>query len=583
MALLLVFAFVAGAGTAITPCVLPVLPALLSATASGGRRRPLGTVVGLTLTHTIAIVALATLIDGVGLAGGLARTVAIAVLAVFGVSLLIRALGDRIEGALARLTRFGPRTPANGGDGFRSGLLIGGALGFLYAPCAGPVLAAVVSVSAAQGASAEIVAVAIAYGFGSGMVLLALALGGRRLTERIRALGRGPALQRALGVVMIATAVAMTADLDVRFQTALANDFPDLITNPTKALEQSGAVERRLADLRGESRFDSRREPAPGPAADLPALGAAPEFIDTQRWFNTRGGLTLTLAGLRGRVVLIDFWTYTCINCSRTLPYLKAWDDRYRKRGLSIVGVHTPEFQFEKDADNVGDAIAQNGLRYPVAQDNDYGTWTAWGNQYWPAKYLIDASGQVRYTHFGEGDYAETERAIRALLEEAGQRRLGADAHARVETAARDVRTPETYLGFERAKAFLPKRPKPGVSRFPGVAGELPPNRFAFRGGWSVGRERATSLSGASLRARFIAGRVFLVLGPSPRGDGGRMRVFLDGRPIPDTLAGADVRGSYVDVRAERLYRLVALPRTGEHELRLEFDPGISAYAFTFG
>ena len=187
-------------------------------------------------------------------------------------------------------------------------------------------------------------------------------------------------------------------------------------------------------------------------------LGEAPEFTDNQRWFNT-GDRALTLSGLRGRVVLIDFWTYTCINCIRTLPVLRAWHERYRGRGLSIVGVHTPEFDFEKDAGNVERAIRQNDLRYAVAQDNEFGTWNAWGNQYWPAKYLIDSRGRVRYAHFGEGSYGETEAAIRSLLQEAGAKRLGSQVRVRAETAARSVSTPETYLGSERAKGFLPGEP----------------------------------------------------------------------------------------------------------------------------
>ncbi len=427
MALLILFALIAGAATAITPCVLPVLPALLSASAAGGRRRPLGIVLGLTVTFTITIVALATVIDGVGLADGATRTFAILVLLGFGVVLLVPAVAAWVEAPLSRLARFGPKS---GGEGFFSGVLVGGALGFVYAPCAGPILAAVVSVSASQGATAEIVAIAVAYGAGSAFVLLLLALGGRRIGERIRRAGRGPALTRVMGAVMVLTAVAMAADLDVRFQTALANDFPSVLVNPTRAIEDSDAVERRLADLRGAPRFDSGEAPATGPhgaspAVAYPDLGVAPDFTGNDMWFNTPGGKALSLSDLRGKVVLVDFWTYTCINCIRTFPHLRAWDARYRDKGLAIVGVHTPEFAFEREAGNVKQAIAQNDLRYPVAQDNEYGTWNAWGNQYWPAKYLIDAEGHVRYTHFGEGNDRQTEEAIRALLAESGRRGAG--------------------------------------------------------------------------------------------------------------------------------------------------------------
>ena len=585
MTLLILFAIVAGAGTALTPCVLPVLPALLSASAAGGHRRPLGIVLGLVVTHTIAIVALATIIDGVGLADGAVRTIAVCVLLVFGVAMLWPALGDRIERPLSRLARFGPK---GAGEGFWSGLAVGGALGFVYAPCAGPILAAVVSVGATQGASAEIVAVALGYGVGSGVVLLLLAHGGRRATERLRGLGRGPALQRTLGAVMVVTAAAVAADLDVRFQTALASDFPSVLVNPTRSLERSGVVEDRLADLRGRPRFDldsersSRAGAAPvRGAAGLRDLGRAPEFARGERWFGTPGGRPLSLRSLRGRVVLIDFWTYTCINCLRTLPYLRAWHARYRREGLTVVGVHTPEFSFERDAGNVRRAIALNGLRYPVVQDNAYGTWTAWGNQYWPAKYLVDARGRVRYTHFGEGGYRDTEEAIRALLAEAGEKRLGGFARARAETADPGVQTPETYLGSARAHAFLPGPPADGTHRYPGVR-DLPPSHFALGGVWRTARESSTAVSGATLEARFAAKKVFLVLssaGRRPR----RVRVLVDGRPAAPGVAGEDVQGGTATIAGERLYRLVSLPEAGEHRLTLRFPAGVTGYAFTFG
>jgi cytochrome c biogenesis protein CcdA/thiol-disulfide isomerase/thioredoxin len=576
VALLVLFAFVAGAGTALTPCVLPVLPALLASAGSAGRRRPLGVICGLVTTFTIAIVALASVIDGVGLPDGTVRTIAVVVLAGFGISLLVPALAARVETPLTRLARFGPRRR---GEGFWSGLVVGAGLGFVYAPCAGPILAAVVSVSATGGASGELVAVALGYAAGSALVLLLLAYGGRRVLDRLRAAGRGPAVQRTLGAVMVATALAVATDLDVRFQTALANDFPELLTNPTRALERSDAVEDRLARLRGRARF---AESAHGGErqAGLPVLGRAPDFTGNQRWFNTRAAAPLEVRGLRGKVVLIDFWTYTCINCIRTLPYLRAWDERYRRRGLAIVGVHTPEFAFERDAANVERAIAQNRLRYPVAQDNEFATWNAWGNQYWPAKYLIDARGRVRYAHFGEGAYEETESAIRALLAEAGAARLGETARARVETAASDLATPETYLGYERAQRFVPPL-RPGVARYPG-AEELAPVQFALAGTWDVSDESATAVRSARIEARVTARKVFLVLGTSD-GRPRQVQVLLDGRPIEAGEAGADVSGGRVTVREERLYRLVALDDVEDRRLTLRLAPGVTGYAFTFG
>jgi cytochrome c biogenesis protein CcdA/thiol-disulfide isomerase/thioredoxin len=584
MGLLMLFAAIAGAATAVTPCVLPVLPALLSASAIGGRRRPIGIVTGLAVTFTITIAGLASVIDGVGVADSAARKVAIAVLLAAGLALLVPAFGDRIEAPLSRLARFGPRSR---GTGFWSGLVVGGALGFLYAPCAGPILAAVVSVGVTQGSSVRIFALAASYALGSAAVLLLLALGGRRLADRVRSAARGPALQRAVGALLLATAVLMAADLDVRFQTALARHFPSFIVNPTKSLETSHAVETRLADVRGRSRFDSRgAAPALASASrmpsNLPMLGEAPDFTQNQRWFNTPGGRPLTLRALRGRVVLVDFWTYTCINCIRTLPYVEGWHDRYKNQRLVVVGVHTPEFGFEKDAGNVGAAIRQNGLHYAVAQDNDYGTWNAWGNQYWPAKYLIDAKGQVRYTHFGEGDYGKTETAIRSLLAEASRTPLGRRVRAHVEVPSAQVQTPETYLAYDRAQNVLPSAPRPGIHRYKPFDGRLPLNHLTFGGTWRFGKEAATAAARSSLKLDFAARRVFLVLGSrgaAPR----RLHVRLDGRPLPQRLAGADVRDGAATIRGQRLYRLVDLKQVARHELELRPDPGISGYAFTFG
>ena len=251
-------------------------------------------------------------------------------------------------------------------------------------------------------------------------------------------------------------------------------------------------------------------------------VAAAPEFTDTQEWFNTDGKeLSIEELTAEGKVVLIDFWTYTCINCIRTLPYLKAWDEKYRDEGLEIVGVHAPEFPFEREADNVRAAIEQNGLEYPVVQDNQLGTWNAFQNQYWPAKYLIDAEGRIRYIHFGEGEYETTEEAIRSLLAEAGDERLGAPTAAKGERAAAGLGTPETYLGAARAQGYINGRWPTGINDF-GLAGDriieaLPPNGFAFQGRWRNSTDDATALEGARLDASYKARRVFLVLGSPGR------------------------------------------------------------------
>lgn len=573
MVLLLLFALVAGAATAISPCVLPVLPAVLSAGATGGRRRPLGVVTGLTITYTIAVVALASLVKGVGLAAGASRTLAVVVLLAFGLALLVPRVAERLERPLARLSRLGPRSA---GTGFWSGLGVGGALGFVYAPCAGPILAAVISVSATRGTSLQLVAMAFAYAAGSAVVLFALSLGGRRLVRRV---GRGPRVQQAMGAVLVLTAVAMVAQLDVSLETALARNLPGFVINPTRGLEHSRAVESRLGSLRGHQKFAAAES---APASDLPRLGAAPDFTGTQRWFNTPAGRALTLPSLRGRVVLIDFWTYTCINCLRTLPFVRALDERYRSAGLTIVGVHTPEFPFERKAGNVQNAIARNGLHYPVVQDNEYGTWQAYGNQYWPAEYLIDGTGQVRSTEFGEGGSRKTEASVRALLLEAGARKLPPPVTTQPEAASARLATPETYLGAKRSERMVPRPLRPGTHRYPGFPGRLPLSRLALSGTWGVSDDAAEAGRGAGLDLSFQARKVYLVLSSA----GGRSRpvhLTLDGRPVRAREQGADTRGGTVRVTSQRLYELLDLPGVERHRLSLRPAPGVSAYAFTFG
>jgi len=579
MLLLMLFAAVAGAGTAITPCVLPVVPALLSASALGGRRRPLGIVLGLAITFTVAIVALAQLVRGVGLASGAARDLAIAVLIAFGVVLLVPGLAARVQAPLSRLARFGPRTR---GEGFWSGLGVGAALGFVCAPCAGPILAAVTSVSASTGPTLRVLLVALAYSAGLAGVMLLYGFGGRAIVGRIRRLGRGFGVERALGCVLLATGVLMALNLDVRFEEALARDgsLPAILVDPTRALENSGAVQNRLASLRPESRFELAAKRA---RVMLPDLGPAPEFTGTEQWFNTPGDRPLSLDGLRGHVVLVDFWTYTCINCIRTLPFVEGLYAHYHRYGLDVVGVETPEFTFEQEASNVRQAIRADGLTYPVVQDNRYGTWNAYQNQYWPAEYLIDARGHVRHTQFGEGNYGEDERDVRALLKTAGARNLPPPMTARAIIPSAQIGTPETYLDPQRAQGFVVPLRR-GVRRY-AAPGDLGLNQWALGGLWEVGAQWVSPAGRglATVEGAVQARDVYLVM-TSTRGAPRRGRVLLGGKPIPPRLRGADVGpGGWFTVRAQRLYNLVRLPRDATFLLRVELPPGVRAYDFTFG
>jgi cytochrome c biogenesis protein CcdA/thiol-disulfide isomerase/thioredoxin len=585
MALLILFGFVAGGATALSPCVLPVLPIALSAGATGGRRRPLGIVAGLAVSFTFATVALVYVISALGLPNDLLRKLAIVVLLGFGIVLLIPSLAARLEAWISQFASRAGVARARG-DGFWSGTAVGASLGLVYAPCAGPILAGVITVSASQSFSSGRLAVALSYGIGSAAVLYFLMLGGRRVLAPLAR--RGAGLQIAMGAVMVVVALAMLRNYDIRFQNTIASDLPSFLVNPSEGLEETAAAQSALADVRGASAHGIGAAAASGavaasgngPGSGLPVLGVAPDFVGNQQWFNTPGERPLTLAGLRGRVVLVDFWTYSCINCIRTFPYLKAWDRRYRRDGLTIVGVHTPEFPFEREAGNVETAIAENGIRYPVAQDNEQATWNAYGNQYWPAEYFIDAQGRVRYVHFGEGEYGEKEKVIRELLAEAGSKVPGKETHVNAIEPSATLTTPETYLGAARAERFTNAMLSPGLHDF-SAPQSLPPNEFAYRGKWRIAFDSATAASHASLDLDFGARRVYLVLG-SP-GHSRRMRVLLDGRPIAAAAAGADVRQGIVSVTGHRLYDLVDLPRVGNRVLTLKPEAGVEGYAFTFG
>jgi len=595
MALLILFGFVAGAATALSPCVLPVLPIALSAGATGGRRRPLGIVAGLAVSFTFATVALVYVISALGLPDDLLRKLAIFILLAFGISLMIPPVAARLEAWLSRFAGIAGGPRSGGGDGFWSGVAVGGSLGFVYAPCAGPILAGVITVSASQSFNTGRLAVALSYGLGSAVVLYFLMLGGRRVIAPLAR--RGTGFQVAMGAVMVVVALAMLGNYDVKFQNRIASSLPSFLVNPSKSLEDTSAARKALADVRGGSGGalgEASAEAAvtgssaagggngggaKGGGSGLPVIGKAPEFTDTQHWFNTPGDEPLTLKSLRGRVVLVDFWTYSCINCLRTLPYLTAWDRRYRGDGLTIVGIHSPEFPFEKDAGNVEEAIQRNGIEYPVAQDNDLTNFTDYGTEYWPAEYFIDSRGRVRYVHFGEGEYGEKEKIIRELLAEAGHSVGAGESGAKGIEASAGVTTPESYLGSLRAQRFVNGPIAAGSHDF-GSPGAPPTDELAYSGRWKVEPESATAQGGA-LELSFGARRVYLVLG-SP-GESRRVRVLLDGKPIPAGLAGSDVHNGVVTVTGQRLYDLVELPKVEDRTLRLVPEAGVMGYAFTFG
>jgi len=545
----MVIGLLAGAITAISPCVLPVLPILLAGSATGPPRRPYAIVAGLVASFTVFTLFAAALLDALGLPDDFLRNLALVLLFLLAATLVFPRFGELVTRPLSRVAR---RPAGDLGGGF----LLGASLGLVFVPCAGPVLAAVAVIAAQREVGVDGFVLTLAYAVGAGLPMLAVAVAGQRALTRTKAVqARAAAVRRGLGVVIGAAALAIALDFDRPFQTSI----PGYTAELQEQVEESASAERAIERVTG--RAPVRERP------DLVDLGAAPDFVGISRWFNTPGEKPLSLARLRGKVVLVDIWTYSCINCLRTLPHLKGWYERYRGSGFEIVGVHSPEFAFERVPDNVEDAVRGLEIEYPVALDNDFATWNAYDNQYWPAKYLIDRDGRVRYFHFGEGEYKQTEEHIRTLLAERGGR-LPARAAPAGDSTPRALITPELYLGYERATRFVGSAMlAPDRARRYELPVSLPESSFAYGGRWRVEGERVVAAGrDASLLLRFRAAKVHLVLG-------GRGRVEVDFQRRKRTIR----------VARDRLYTLVELPRVRDGLLTLRFTPGVAAYAFTFG
>ena len=539
MAVLLGVGFLAGLITALSPCVLPVLPILLAGGATGGRRRPYAIVAGIVVGFTAFTLSAAALLDRVGLPDDFLRNAAIVLLFLVAATLFSRRLAFLVERPFLFLTR--RRVGAESG-----GLVLGLGLGLVFVPCAGPVLAAV-SVLAANGeVGFRTVLLTLSYALGAAVPMLAIALGGRKAASRLRARWLRP----ALGGLVAAGAVAIALGVD----RDLATRVPGYTEAVQDRVERSASAERELAKLGQQAR----------PAAEerLADYGPAPELAGIAEWVNSR---PLTLAGLRGKVVVLDFWTYSCINCLRTLPYLKAWDKAYRADGLVIVGVHSPEFAFERVPANVRREVRSLGIRYPVALDNGFETWNAFGNRYWPAKYFLDRTGHVRFAHFGEGEYERSEQVIRQLLGETSARMVSVEESR--EPSFSEI-TPESYLGYLRLDRYAGSPIRPDEeARYRFQLTELEPDHLAYAGRWLIERERAVAVADARLRLRFRARDVHLVM--TGRGP---VEVRLDGRLVRT-----------VRVAGDRLYTLLRLDEIRDGLLELRFAPGVAGYAFTFG
>jgi len=529
---------------------------------------------GFILSFTFFTLFLATIVKLLGIPSPTLRVLSIIIVFGFGLSLLIPQFQAWTERIFGKLTALAPKK--NTEAGFFGGLILGLSIGLLWTPCVGPILASVIALAATSVVTINTFLITLAYSLGTSIPMLLIIIGGRKLLTRTPWFTNNTqSIQKVFGIIMICVAFAMFFNVDQMFQTYILTTFPSYGTGLTK-IEEYKPISNALLTLRNNVAKQKR--------TTIPSLlsamkPSAPDFIAGGQWFNSK---PLTLASLRGKVVLIDFWTYTCINCIRTLPYTESWYKKYADKGFVVVGVHTPEFEFEKDSSNVKQAISNFGITYPVMQDNNYATWNAYNNQYWPAEYFIDADGKIRFTHFGEGNFDESEQRIQQLLTEAGATVSGIKIQN--STYSIDALTPETYVGLARMERFSsPENISVDTKVRYTTPKTLVQDQFALDGLWTVSQENAKPEVGAKLNFAFNAKDVYLVM--KPKGTSlGKIAIYLDGKGITSDVAGEDVINGTVTVGSDRLYRLVKLPKGSAHLLQIIFlDANIEVYAFTFG
>lgn len=584
--LLLVLAYLGGVLTILSPCILPVLPFVFARSDRPFLRSGLPLLIGMALMFAVVASLAAVSSQWVAQANQIGRWIALVVMAVFALALLWPALADRL---LSPFQRLGARLSASadaasdaGRGGVGTSLLIGIATGLLWAPCAGPILGLILTGAALQGASVGTSGLLLAYALGAATSLaLAIWIGGRVFAALKRRLGVGEWVRRGLGIAALLAVIAIAMGWDTGVLTRLS-------TVSTAKLEQ-GLLDVLPAQqpAAGAAMMSS----AATPGQPLPVEGTLPSLAGATGWLNSP---PLDAQALRGKVVLVDFWTYSCINCLRAMPYVREWAERYRDHGLVVIGVHAPEFAFERNLPNVQRAVKDLKVTYPVAIDNDFAIWRGFNNKYWPAHYFIDAQGRIRAHHFGEGNYAQSEQIIRQLLREAGNTLPGDDALVAItlDGVARqadmdNLKSPETYLGHARAENFA----SPGGQRQDQPADYTVPatlqhNQWALAGRWTVGNEDARlETRGGRIAFRFHARDLHLVLAPGEDGKPVRFRVRIDGQP-PGAAAGGDISADG-DGRVDenRLYQLIRQSgAVQERTFEIEFlDPGVHAYAFTFG
>lgn len=606
MLVLIAIGFVAGLITSISPCILPVLPVVLAAgvrpqptedpagtpaqvlattptrasaptrastpskyvitapSKAPARRlhvrswRPYAVVAGLVISFSAATLFGTVVLSALGLSQDLLRDAGIVVLVIFGVGLILRPVGELLERPFVRLTGR-PVNPSS------NGLVLGLGAGLLFVPCAGPVLATIAVVGATHHVGFSAVVLTVAFGIGVAVPLLLLTLAGDALSRRTRALQSHAMVLRVSGGVLM---LVIAAAIGLNWTNGLQRHVPGYTTALQNAVEGNKTASKHLQDIQTGGAQNAAATCTEGGSTPQ-SCGAAPEITGINAWLNTAGDKPLTLAGLRGKVVLIDFWTYSCINCQRTLPHVEAWYRAYQKDGFVVIGVHTPEFAFEHVTSNVAAQARALGVKYPIAIDNDYATWNAYGNQYWPAEYLIDASGVIRHVSFGEGDYDGTESVIRQLLATADPAQTLAAPTNVADTTPTETQTPETYLGYEYAPLHVtgaqPTQDQDDVYKFPST---LSPNAFALSGTWNDGEQALTAGADAKLELSYQADVVYLVMSGT-----GTVTVAVNGA----TTSTIVVTG------VPKLYTLVKSSDDARGVLTLSATPGVQAYDFTFG
>ncbi|ACU72402.1 alkyl hydroperoxide reductase/ Thiol specific antioxidant/ Mal allergen [Catenulispora acidiphila DSM 44928] len=570
MVTLVLIGLVGGLITGISPCVLPMLPVLFFTGGAGGAggaaaadaprpgasRRPYLIVAGLVLSFSVFTLLGTLVVSALPVPKDIIRWAGLVVLVLLGIAMMFPRVEDLLERPFNRIPQ---RRVADEHGGFVLGL----ALGTVYVPCAGPVLAAITVAGASGRIGVGTVALTVAFAVGTAIPLLAFALAGRRVAERVRAFrNRQRGVRITAGVVVIALAVGLTFNVTDALQRAV----PDYTSNLNAALDKSGAS-HKLAPA-GPAALAKCAE---AQMSSLGDCGKAPAITGIQQWFNTDGGAALTPASLQGKVVLVDFWAYSCINCQRAIKHVQAWYSDYAADGLVVIGVQTPEYTFESDPGDVAAGAKRLGITYPVALDSKYTTWNNFGNESWPADYLIDSTGEVRFASIGEGAYPNTESLIRKLLTAAHPAGVSLPPATDIPdaTPTDPDQTPETYLGAERANSLAPGEAgtfKTGTQTFAYPA-DVPDDAFALTGSWTVAAQSLTAGPGAGIRLNFMASKVYLDVGGT-----GTMTATVDGKSTSYPVSGAP-----------NIYTLVNVGDSERSTLTVTLSPGLSAYSFTFG